>query len=481
MAIIHGANTLSSGYDIDNSCRFDDGSSTYLKDSTGNAAPAGNRQKFTYSVWFKRCKIGVTQMFAAASYSSGDEGYLYISGGDVMVWHHSSSGMGHMVTTQVFRDTAAWYHLVWAVDTTQGTAANRMKFYINGTQVTSFSTETYPDEDKEIYWNVGGTYYPYIGRRHGGDYFDGYMAEVVHIDNAQLAASSFGEFDSSSPTIWKPIDPSDLTFGTAGYWLDFEDSSDLGKDVSGVGNHFVSTNLAAIDQTTDTPTNNFCVLNSLDNEAAMVFAEGNLETLSTTSNKSWVMGTFALTAGKWYWEAKLTGTGGTHSGDNWNHIGISNVSPVGATDDLGGDAGQVTIFQHDGKKYVNAATEATYAAAWATNDIIGVALDCDNNKIYFSKGGAWATGSGAWDSTTFDSGVGDIDITAPASTTNGHYFPVWGDGGVNVNKTWQFNFGNPVHSISSGNTDGNDYGNFEYAVPSGYYSICSKNLGAYGG
>ena len=222
-------------------------------------------------------------------------------------------------------------------------------------------------------------------------------------------------------------------------------------------------------------------MNPLDNVAANVFSEGNLQTLSLNGNKSWVMGTIAVTAGKWYWEAKLSATGGTHSGDNWNHIGISNVSPVGATDDLGGDAGQVTIFQYDGKKYVNAATGATYAAAWATNDIIGVALDCDNNKIYFSMGGEWADGSGSWDSATFAADTGDIDITAAASTTNGHYFPAWGDAGVNVNKTWQFNFGNPIHSISSGNADGNGYGNFEYAVPSGFLALCTKNLGSDGG
>ena len=162
------ASALPSGYEIANSCRFNSGDSPSLKDGDGSA-PAGNRQKFTFSVWFKRAKLGVTQMFAASAHSSSDEGYLYISGGDVLVWHHSSSGMGQMITNQKFRDVGAWYHLVWAVDTTQASAGNRMKFYINGTQITSWATETQPDEDKELYWNVGGTYYPWIGRRHGGD------------------------------------------------------------------------------------------------------------------------------------------------------------------------------------------------------------------------------------------------------------------------------------------------------------------------
>ena len=466
------ASAFPSGYEIANSCRFNSGDSPSLKDGDGSA-PAGNRQKFTFSVWFKRAKLGVTQMFAASAHSSSDEGYLYISGGDVLVWHHSSSGMGQMITNQKFRDVGAWYHLVWAVDTTQASAGNRMKFYINGTQITSWATETQPDEDKELYWNVGGTYYPWIGRRHGGDYFDGYMAEVVHIDNAQLAATSFGEFDEDSPTIWKPKDPSGLTFGTAGYWLDFEDSSNLGKDVSGQGNHFGTVaNLAAIDQATDTPTNNFCVMNSLDNYiASSTFSEGNLKIVTPSSNYQYNTGTFGLTAGKWYFEMKMT-TNAT--GD---FVGIAGRVCGGALHMAGYYNDTWAYSSYDGKYFTNN-TGSSYGDSWATDDtIIGVYIDLDNNKLYFAKNG-----------TVQNSGTG-ISITDPASVTNGAYHPSVGDNWNGDSGTYHMNFGNPTYALSSAQSDTNGYGSFEYDPSSGtfdgsskdFLAICSKNLGSDGG
>ena len=481
MAIILGANTLSAAYDVANSCRFQDSDSSEMSRAI---ASTGSNTTWTVSAWVKRVELGQSSPI----FGTGDGGanndarMVFFDADDKIECSYYNSGFTYEVTTnRLFRDVSAWYHICILFDTTESTEANRIKIYVNGTQETSFATSSYPSEDAAF--NFGNTSYTHYVNDMGGRNIRGshYIAELVYIDGTASAVTNFGKFDSDTPTVWKPIDVSGLSVGTNGVYLDFEASDNLGNAVDG-GTDFTESNLDAQNQTQDTPTNNFCILNPLENYfPGHTFLEGNLQTQSTTSNKAWVMGTFGLSAGKWYWEAKLTASGGTHASDNWNMIGISNVPPLSATDDLGGDAGQVTIYQHDGKKYVNAASDATYAAAWATNDIIGVALDCDNNKIYFSMGGEWATGSGAWDSTTFDSGVGDIDITAPASTVNGFYFPVWGDGGVNVNKTWQFNFGNPVHSLSSANQDGDGYGNFEYAVPSGYYSICSKNLGAYGG
>ena len=462
MPSILGANEIkATGYEVANSVRFNSADSPTLKDSAGNAAPAGNRQKFTWSIWFKRCKLGVTQMLGSAAYSSGDEGYIYISGGDVLVWHHSSSGMGQMITTQLFRDTSAWYHLVWAVDTTQGTASNRMKFYINGTQVTLFSTETYPDQNKEIYWNVGGTYYPYIGRRHGGDYWDGYLAEVVQIDDAQLDADSFGEFDEDSPQIWKPKDVSELTFGTSGYHIDFEDSSDLGKDVSGVGNHFASTNLAATDQSTDTCTNNFCVMNNQTNSYStnITFTEGNLK---CTHPGVWggAPGTFGVQNGKWYWECKVT-TG--NSANAFTGIAAEDVDYLDSTvyDDTG-----LLLYFVDGRKTVDGTDSESFFDSLATNDIVGVALDLDSGTktCTFTKNGS-ASGSA-------------VNLTA--NHTGKFVFPVSIGNSSSATANWEFNFGSPAYSISSGNADGNGYGNFEYSVPSGHFALCTKNLAEHG-
>ena len=474
MPSILGANEIkATGYDVANSVRFNSADSPTLKDSDGNNAPAGNRQKFTFSIWFKRSKLGVTQMLASSAYSSGDEGYLYISGGDVLVWHHSSSGMGQMITTQKFMDVSAWYHLVWAVDTTQGTASNRMKFYINGTQITSFGTETYPDQNKEIYWNVGGTYYPYIGRRHGGDYWDGYLAEVVHIDNSQLAADSFGEFDEDSG-IWKPIDVSDLTFGTSGYYLDFEDSSDLGKDVSGVGNHFASTNLAATDQSTDTCTNNFATLSPL-RTGIHTLTEGNLEYTAASSAWKGVFSTIGVSTGKWYCEVKYSSLDGSTFRF---YTGIADARDFNTVHKVGqnesGRVGDTIGFLPDAASPDVLKNGSDAGGSWSTmsvNDILGMAIDCDNGALYFSKNGTWENSS---DPESGASKTGAITFTVGETYLFG--FGTYGDSSPQQ----QVNFGNPIHSISSGNTDGDGYGNFEYAVPSGYFSINTKNLAEYG-
>ena len=470
------ASALGGAYEVANSCRFNSGDSPSLKDGDGSA-PAGNRQKFTFSIWFKRAKLGATQMLASAAYSSGDEGYLYISSGDTLEWDSTNSGDGDMFSSMKLRDTSAWYHLVWSVDTTQSTAGNRMKFYLNGTQMTSWSTETQPNQNQNLYWNVGGTYYPYIGRRHGGDYWDGYLAEIVHIDNAQLAATSFGEFDEDSPTIWKPKDVSGLTFGTAGYHLDFEDSGELGKDVSGQGNHFGTVaNLAATDQSTDTCTNNFATLNPLYKQVH-TFSEGNLEYTSSTTNWDSGLSTIGVSNGKWYWETKLSSLDGSTFRF---YLGICDVRDgnVIAGDKVGQDpsgrVGDTIGFIPDGSS-PDAVKNGSSTGSWTSNsvnDIIGVAVDCDNGAVYFSKNGTFMNSGDPTSGATKTGGI---------TFTTGETYLMGGTVYGNSSAQQQFNFGNPVHSISSGNSDANGYGNFEYSVPSGYLALCTKNLGSDGG
>ena len=193
-------------------------------------------------------------------------------------------------------------------------------------------------------------------------------------------------------------------------------------------------------------------------------------------------GTFGLSKGKWYWEVKTSASAGTHSSDEWNFIGVSN-SPASNTDNILGLSGtnsnklyEYAIQGYDGNKHNNG-DQGGYAASFTTNDIIGVYLDLDNNRIYWSKNGSWADGSGNSDENDPN---GYVSMTDPASTPGGFYFPACGDGGSNVNKTWQWNFGGtPGFAISSGNADPNGYGNFEYPTE-GAYAICSKNLAEYG-
>jgi len=480
MPLIIPANTLSAaGYEVANSCRFD-GSSSYMTKTPGSA---GSQVTQTYSVWVKRSKLGDEEFIMYARKDADDDTRLYFEN-DTLRFQCTVNNTTHtrLWTNRVFRDPSAWYHIVISYDSSVSTpSTSSVQMFINGVKETSFSATIYPSQNDVSYWCDDSLHT--IGRRSDGtsNYYNGYMAEAVLIDGSALTASSFGEFDEDSPQIWKPKDVSGLTFGTNGFYLDFEDSANLGNDANG-GTDFTETNLAATDQATDTPTNSFATLNPLDNYyAESTFSEGNCKVAQGASTYAWNLSTIAVTAGKYYAEAKIT-TDSEHA-----LVGITDQSPVRKLNDiLGSDAYDYSIKFANGDLFNNRGTDpandaTTYAAAFAQNDIIGIALDCDNNKLYFSKGGAWSDGSGSWDSTTFDAAVGAVTITAPASTNNGHYFFASGDYGGAV-CTWEWNFGGcPAFSISSGNADANGYGNFEYAVPSGFLALNTKNLGSDGG
>ena len=476
------ASALPTGYNVANSCRFNDGDSSYLSQSTSSSTG----KIFTFSFWMKKSTDGSNNGIFVMSSDSLSNNYIEIAtksanGLDVQLKNGSGGTFLRRKTTRVFRDFSAWMHICIRFDSTAA-EANRLRIYVNGTQETAIDVDGTPAVPEDYVTDFNNSSTINIARNIADShYYDGYLAEMVLVDGSSLAPTSFGEFDEDSPTIFKPIDVSGLTFGTNGFYLDFEDSGDLGDDESGQGNDFTEANLAAADQSTDTPTNSFATLNPLDNYyASSTFSEGNCTVVQGSSTYAWNLSTIAVSAGKWYVEAKIT-TDSDHA-----LVGITDTSPVGTgTKILGSGAYDYSIKFENGDLFNNAGDDpanddADYAAAYAQNDIIGIALDITNSKIYFSKGGAWSDGSGSWDSTTFDAAVGAVTITAPASTNNGHYFFASGDYGA-ASCTWEWNFGGcPAFAISSGNADANGYGNMEYAIPSGYYTLCTKNLAEYG-
>nr|BAR15673.1 hypothetical protein [uncultured Mediterranean phage uvMED] len=242
--IILGTNSIKdTGYDVDNSLRFNDDDSANLSRTKGTS---DSTTKGTYSFWFKLSKTtGLTLIENGTA--SADRAIIYIASDSTLKIFSKigNSTKLDLNTNRVFRDLNAWYNLVLAIDTTQGTASNRVKLYINGTQETSFGTETYPDQNDALRFFTSSEIEEIGIDFEDGGLFDGYMCEVVKIDNAQLDATSFGEFDSNSPNIWKPIDVSGLTFGTNGYYLDFEkdgtstnfiDSSSNARAITVTGN-----------------------------------------------------------------------------------------------------------------------------------------------------------------------------------------------------------------------------------------------------
>ena len=465
MPLILGTNSIKdTGYDVANSLRFDSGSSDNL---TRTPSSVGNRKTFTISFWVKRCKFGSNNYIMATS-TDTSEALLVFFNGDKFDIRNLTSGSGALglTTNRLFRDPSAWFHIVTAFDTTQSTSSNRVKIYINGSQETSLEVSNYPTQNEDL--NFNSTIVHTISGGSGtSNFLNGYLAEYVLIDGQQLDATSFGEFDEDSPTIWKPKDVSGLTFGTNGFYLDFENSGSLGADVSGNGNNFTVNNLTSIDQSTDTCTNNFITMNPLNATLGSVtLSEGNLK--ASLNGNYQVFGTINVTSGKWYWEQKVGSS----------NLFISVADGNRAAEDTGTgllNRDYAWAYRSDGvKQHDN--TTASYGDSFTTNDIIGVALDMDNGFIYFSKNGTFQNSG---DPTSGSTGTGaaysglHTDAAAPDGLT-----PCLGQYSGDQITTW--NFGSPPYSISSGNTDGNGFGNFEYAVPSGYYSLNSKNLAEFG-
>ena len=460
-------------FNVDNSCRFNDDDSAYMHKTPGSA---GNRAKWTYSAWIKLGRASGAQRILLNGYSaSTDESRIFISSGQRLGTYNwvSNSADGNYETSRLLRDPSAWYHVVVSWDSDNATAGDRIKMYINGTEETSFNTESNPGSGSDSF--ITSNVKHWMGASPDGQYFDGYMAEVCLCDGQTYAASDFGEFDEDSPTIWKPKDVSGLTFGTNGFYLDFEDSSNLGNDANG-GTDFTEVNLAAVDQATDTPTNNFATLNPLNvpTSTAPVFSEGNCQVVSQNASSKYfgATSTLGMTAGKWYAEFVA--------------VSVSNGGMFGANGSPGEQArnnGQVG-YTTSGYGYHNGGDKKTddsgssYGDTFTDGDIIGVALDLDNLKIYFAKNGTWQDSG---DPTSGATGTGAaFTVTAVASTPEAHYVFSVSDNATG-STTLQANFGGcPAFSISSGNADGDGYGNFEYAVPSGYYALCTKNLAEYG-
>jgi len=464
---------VTTGYNVDNSLRFDDGSSDHL---TRTPASAGNRKTFTFSAW---CKFSNTStsltLFHAEIWSTTPWGLIQRqSDNTIRVRFYDGTNDYGIITNRLFRDVSAWYHIVVAVDTTQGTASNRIKLYVNGVQETSFSTENYPSQNYDTAFNQSSVEHQ-IGEEAGlGRYFDGYMAETVLIDGSQLDATSFGEFDEDSPTIWKPIDVSGLTFGTNGFYLEFkqsgtsQNSSGLGADTSGQDNHFAVSNLTSVDQSIDTCTNNFATLNPLTN-SEMTFSEGNTKTVRGGTDGQFATSTFEMNKGKWYFESKLL----NYSGNSRPTIGLSQSHKSFSSTLASVSNNRVYYLLETSYYQSNNATAVTVNSSPATNDIYMWGIDLDNLKFYIGKNGTWLHSS---DPSAGSNGLA-IQVSDYYSVATG---PNDDGSDTSRNNEWLFNFGSPAFAISSGNTDGEGYGNFEYAVPSGFFSMNSKNLAEYG-
>jgi len=432
---------------------------TYLTRTFGTPT---STKKFTISVWVKRTTIGSSQ--ALLQYN-GD--YFYFNG-DALDFEPS---IGRIKTNRLFRDPNAWYHIVVTADTTLATADDRFKMYVNGVQETSFASRTNPSQNAD-FANFNSANSHKIGQRQaspGNDLnFRGILSHYHFCDGYAYAASDFGETDSTSG-IWKPKTAPSVTYGNNGFFLKFENSGAMGTDSSGNSNTFTVN--GTLTQNVDTPSNNFATMNPLDVGTwtqGNVYSNGNL-TL-TTDNYIASNSTLAVSSGKWYWEVKLINSsasnvyagGGVINFEGWNGGG------------QGGSGPNTYIYATSGQKSNNTSS-SSFGDTLTAGDIVGVALDMDNGFLYFSKNGTFQN-SGV--PTSGSTGTGNA-----FSSLSGTFAAHLSDPNDSQDHDLSINFGQGFFgttAVASANADGNGIGAFEYAVPSGYYALCTKNIKEFG-
>ena len=467
-----GSATAATGFNVANSLRFNSGSSDRLNKTLGTPT---NNLKWTYSFWIKRSKLGEEVAITEALNDSQNKGIILFRSDDKLEILDliSDSYVMQKKTNRVFRDTASWYHIVFSNDSTAGSPD--LKIYVNGVEETSFAT------DNEYSQNQAGSFNSalanHIGASASSRFSNCYFSQFVFIDGLALAADQFGEFDSDS-AIWKPIDVSGLTFGDNGFFLKFEesgtgtDANGMGADSSGNTNHFAVNNLTAVDQSTDTCTNNFATWNSLIKTTA-TFSEGNLKYAQPGSNPVFgSLSTIGVTSGKWYAELNYT-SGSSHK----LVLGVADETfqngNTTASYDLGksGTTSSIAYVVNTGAYRINN-SNTSWGSGGGDGDIINMAIDRDNGKIYFGVNGTWGNSSNP------ASNSGGIPTTALDSSTNWFWGITADTSGTS--DVGELNFGSPSYSESGGETDGNGYGNFAHAVPTNYYSLNTKNLAEYG-
>ena len=391
-----------SGYNLTRSLRFRSSASAYLNRTF--TTPTNNKI-WTWSGWIKRGVLGATYAPVFGGGSSGANYSLswFTSSDTLTIFAYNSATQYQLTTTQVFRDPSAWYHIVIAVDTTQATASNRVKLYVNGSQVTAFSTATYPSLNYNDNINSAvAHYFAQFTPALGSNYFDGYMTEVNFIDGQALTPSSFGSTNTLTG-VWQPARYTG-TYGTNGFYLPFTDNSalttssnvGLGKDFSGNGNYWTTNNIsitsgATYDSMTDVPTltsataANFCVWNPLSKSTDHSTSNGNLSATSSAAGS--LCATIGASSGKWYWEFNYTNRTATNS----PVIGFGNelfnyTNPPFSY--LGSDLNAGGINVINGNASING-TSTAYGSAIVTNDLVMFAMDVPNRKFYIGKNGTW--------------------------------------------------------------------------------------------
>jgi hypothetical protein len=456
---IFAGNSAATGYNFARSVRLRQSATAYL---SRTFTSTGNRQIWTWSGWVKRGALSSGTLFGA---DGSNYAFLYFSPDSLDCGEVVVTQQWRRITTQVFRDPSAWYHVVFAFDSTQATAGNRIKLYVNGTQVTAFSTTA----DPSLNYNsiVNTTIAHSIGSFAAPTrqaYLDGYLTEINFIDGQALTPTSFGSFDSLTG-VWKPARYSG-SYGTNGFYLPFTDNSalttssnvGLGKDFSGNGNYWTTNNISitagvTYDSMTDVPTltsataANFCVWNPIFNAPNQTVTNGNLA-FSNSGSTATIVSTMGMDTGKYYAEFVFT------TGLTYMNVGIANAN-LSKTNYVGSDTNGFGFLSGNGSLYYNG-TAYSYGSAFPANATIMIAFDATNGKIWWGVNGTWVNSGNP--ATGANPGVAASGATINVTLATTTYFFA---SGTSVTNGCSANFGQQP---------------FTYTPPTGFVALNTYNL-----
>jgi len=443
-----------------------------------------NGKTFTYSVWFKLSNLSGNSTIIGLSSDNNSTKYVEACVKsnhkmDIQLRNGSSGTNGtflRRISNRLFRDVNAWYHFVLRVDSTQGSASDRLRIYINGEQETDFNVDGTPDMPQNYVTDLNNTGSDHRLGRGGGSssfYMDGLLAHYHLADGQSYAPTTFGEIDATTG-IWKPkTDPgiSASDYGTNGFFLKMDNSANMGLDSSGNSHNFTTT--GTIIQTKDTPSNVFATLNPLNVPTSNAPTFANINNTSTTPGSSGRFGgtsTLGMSAGKYYWEAKYV-----ISGLPRGEFGVSyDPGEQARNNSTASNYADAWCYQSEGGHIRNNNSNLDQEATYTNGDIVMCALDLTNNKIYFGKNGTWVNSG---DPTSGSTGTGAYSVTADKT-----YFTITSDNTSGGDQqTYQFNFGNGYFgttAVSSAQNPDDGNGIFEYDVPAGYRALCTKSLNA---
>ena len=458
---------------------------TYLTRTASGTDGSNSQRKNTVSMWLKRTSLSDACFIEGQGNNANATQAYFDSNANLTINHVSgdSSLNFQIVTNRKFRDTSAWYHIVITIDTSLGTAADRVKIYVNGVRETSFASASYPGQNAttqllaRLNLNI-------IGRRQSGGtglYFDGSMSHIHVTDGTAYDASYFGETDATTGE-WKIKTSPSVTYGTNGFFI-LKDGNSV-TDQSGNSNNF-TVGGGTLTKTEDCPSNVFATFNPLaswrgqNNTPQAVLANGNLKTGIGTSEMTLLTSTIGVKSGKYYWEAKSDGV-------SKMFFGVVNSRALGETNAPHDSSSYSGIHYYEGTtdfRYYSGATSSTGAVSISSGDILGFAMDCDNSVLWIHKNGVYMN-SGV--PTSGDTGTGGINRLFNYA---GNLFY---DGGVKTEMfasayvsstsgsgTASFNFGNGYFgttAVSSAGTNASGNGIFEFDVPTGYTALSTKGL-----